>query len=259
MQLTLISIAISLASLAGCYAGGVTLWLAIPIGLLLHLPLVLGVFHPAGSWVCPTITCASCDSGMRVALTFDDGPCPDVTPRVLDILAQHCATATFFCVGRNVRRYPHVVRAIADAGHELGNHGFCHPHHIYLWSQSLLIRDMALTQRAIKRSAGVTPRVYRPAVGFRGFAMAGAIKQMGMQLVNFSARAYDTHRITPQRIVERILRRVKQGGIILLHDGSDPPSANPDRHAMLEALHAIIDSLRETGYRFVSMSELMGD
>ncbi len=256
MHVTFASLLLTAGSVAGCYFAGASLWVALPLGLLLHVPLAAGVFHTAPSWVCPTIARGLSDGQKRVALTFDDGPTQEATPAVLDILAQRQVRATFFIMGKAVRRHPRIARAIAEAGHELGNHSYLHPRHVYLWSRSTLTRDLSAAQRVIEKATGVSPRLYRPPLGFRSFVMAGVMKGTGMRLVNFSARAYDTRPVDALTIVRRIKKRVGPGAIILLHDGADRDPA-PDRRAMLESLPVIIDALRRDGYEFVAVSELI--
>lgn len=256
MHLILISAVITAGAVAGCLLGEVSAWFVLPIAVALHVPLVIGVFHTTGSLVCPTITRGRSDRHKLVALTFDDGPSPHNTPAVLDLLAQRKVLATFFVTGKAVRRCPALTRAIASAGHELGNHSYLHPRHVYLWSRSTLRRDVSAGQRAIEKAAGVSPTLYRPPVGFRSIAMARVMRELGLRLVNFSARAYDTRPIDAPTIVRRIRRGIRPGAIILLHDGADRDMA-PDRRALLEALPLLIDGLQRDGYRFVPVSELI--
>ena len=238
------------------YGLGADAWIVGPILLAVHCVLALGVFHPSPSWVCPTII-RGCTNGARcVALTFDDGPCPRVTPAVLRILADRGVAATFFVIGRAARAHPDVVRAIHAAGHEIGNHSYLHPRHIYAWPGRTIGRDALVATRVVERITGDRVRLYRPPVGFRSFVMAKVMRELGLRLVNFSARGYDTQTHRSDRIAGRILRRIRAGTIILLHDGSDTQEA-PDGRAMLAALPIVIDTLLESGYRFVTVSAML--
>lgn len=239
-----------------CHLTGNSLWLGFPLGFVLHVPLLLGVLHPRPSWVCSTISRGPPDESRRIALTFDDGPSPAVTPRVAEILADRGIVATFFCIGRAARGHPDILRALARAGHELGNHSYSHPRHVYLWSDRDLLREIELTQRVVERATGARPRLYRPPVGFRSIAMARAMRRSGLRLVNFNARAFDRFNVRADLIVRRIVRRVRPGAIILLHDGHDRDDGY-DHGPMLAALPRILDDLQAGGYRFVSASELL--
>lgn len=238
------------------YGLGAGAWIVGPILLAVHVVLVLGVFHPGPSWVCPTIIRGRTNGARCVALTFDDGPCPSVTPAVLRILADRGVSATFFVIGQAARAHPDVVRAIHSAGHEIGNHSYLHPRHIYAWPGRVIRRDALVVMRVVERITGDRVRLYRPPVGFRSFVMAKVMRELGLRLVNFSARAYDTQTRRADHIAGRILRRIRAGAIILLHDGSDTQEA-PDRRAMLESLPIVIDELLKRGYRFVTVSAML--
>lgn len=242
--------------MVGCYFMGISPWWWIPIALVMHVPLFVGVFHPSPSWLCPTMTRGDAQSGMRVALTFDDGPAPEVTPRVLEILVRHEARATFFCIGRAARRYPDIVRRAAAAGHEIGNHSFFHTRHLYQWGERRLLRDVLLAQEALRRCTGEAPRVFRPPVGFRSPALARVMRRTGLTLVNFNVRAFDTRISSADKLFDRMVRKVAGGSILLLHDGDDLCPC-PDRSAMLEALPRLIAHLQQQGYRLVTVSELL--
>lgn len=192
-----------------------------------------------------------------MALTFDDGPCESITAEVLRILREHDIHATFFVIGRHARRHPGLLRDINNAGHEIGNHSFAHPRHIYAWSTRAVLRDARLTQRIIHRTVGAAPRLYRPPVGFRSPAVATAIHRLGLTLVNFSVRANDTIRNSAANVTRNLLRGARPGAILLCHDGSDIHS-RPDRRALLVALPIVIMRLRARGYRFVTVSDLIG-
>ncbi len=241
----------------GCYYLGIAPWWWIPITLVTQLPLFLGVFHPAPSWLCPTITRGDAQCGRRVALTFDDGPTPEVTPRVLEILGRYEVRATFFCIGQAARRHPDLVRRTAAAGHEIGNHSFLHTRHLYAWGERRLLRDVLLAQETLRRCTGEPPRVFRPPVGFRSPALARVMRRTGLTLVNFNVRAFDTRASDSHKIYRRLVKDAGCGSILLLHDGDDV-CPRPDRTAMLEALPRLIDHLQNQGYQLVTVSELLG-
>lgn len=257
MHLLHISILIGGATMLGCYLLGIAPWWWIPITLVVHLPLFLGVFHPSPSWLCPTVTRGDAGCGRRVALTFDDGPTPVVTPRVLQILKQFDVRATFFCIGRAARRHPDIVRQTAAAGHEIGNHSFFHTRHLYASGERRLRRDILLAQETLRRCLGRPPVVFRPPVGFRSPALARVMRCTGLTLVNFDVRAFDTRVSDPDKIYRRLTKKTGCGSILLLHDGDDI-CPRPDRTAMLEVLPRLIEFLLNQGYRLVTVSDLLG-
>jgi peptidoglycan/xylan/chitin deacetylase (PgdA/CDA1 family) len=231
-------------------------WIGIPASGIPYAFFAVATFHPANSWLCPTITRVRGLREKLIALTFDDGPSPTITPQVLKVLKEKETKATFFVIGRWARCYPEITRSIAEHGHEVANHSYLHPRHVYLWTARTLRRDTELAQRLIERLVGTAPPLYRPPVGFRSVEMKGVMRSLGLRLINFSARAFDTQRNPPQQMVDRICRFATPGGIIMLHDGSDR-TPEPDRRAMLAALPLVIDRVKSAGYRFVTVSELL--
>lgn len=227
---------------------------AVAVGV--HLWFLWNMMLPHGSLFCPTISRARHCRDRRIALTFDDGPCETVTPEVLRILQAHDVRATFFLIGRYAQKRPALVRDIAGAGHEIANHSYLHPRHIYAWSARNILRDARVTQRIIQRITGCAPRLYRPPIGFRCPDMQIAMRALGLSLVTFTARSADTGRGVPATIIRSLLRAARPGAILLCHDGSDI-NPRPNRRAMLTALPIIIDRLRVQGYRFVTVSDLL--
>jgi peptidoglycan/xylan/chitin deacetylase (PgdA/CDA1 family) len=191
-----------------------------------------------------------------VALTFDDGPCAPSTGRVLDVLREHGVKATFFVIGENVRRYPELAARVRDEGHEFGNHTYSHPW-MFRMSFSGIKEDIELCQKEIEGLTGHRPRFFRQPIGVNNPSVMKVVDGMGMVMVGWQARAYDGMKVDKADIVRRILSRVKPGGIILLHDGSDG-RAGGDRCATADALTEIIPALKARGYEFVTVGELLG-
>ena len=191
-----------------------------------------------------------------VALTFDDGPWEPSTGEVLDVLKFHGVKATFFVIGDNARRFPELVKRAFDEGHEFGNHTQSHP-----WMFRMLFKnikaDIEDCQDEIERLTGMRPRFFRQPVGMNNPSVMKVIDAMGMVMVGWQARAYDGVRVDKAAIVRRILNKTRPGGIILLHDGWDGRSGG-DRESTVEALKVIIPALKERGYEFKKVSELIG-
>jgi peptidoglycan-N-acetylglucosamine deacetylase len=203
---------------------------------------------PGIGWLVVGRTSLSCEQGPCVALTFDDGPTPDVTPKVLDVLRAKGVRATFFFVGSQVEANPDLARLVRSEGHAIGNHTYSHPPLFCFLTPGQLRDELTRGQEAIRQVTGVTPRLFRSPVGLRHPLLAPALGRTGLDFVLWSIRTYDTRSQSVEALRQRILDRVHPGAIVLLHD-------RPGRgaSAMLDALPDIIDQLRAGGYRLVTV------
>ncbi len=189
----------------------------------------------------------------RLALTFDDGP-SRATPALLEVLAEQKIRATFFMCGRNVRRYPAIARQVAAAGHEIGNHTDSHPY-LYFKSPEFIYRELALAQQTISSAAGVTPVWFRAPYGVRWFGLAGVQRRLGLRGVMWTVIAHDW-RWPACRITRLILRRASNGAILCMHDGREVRSS-PDIRATIESVERFVPRLKERGFEFVTLSEIL--
>ena len=157
----------------------------------------------AGMWPMSQIygeTLIAGDDPAEVALTYDDGPSPDHTPALLDLLARHNAHATFFLMGEHVRRYPQLARRIADEGHSIGNHTMTHPN--LLWSSlATTRRELTECQQVIVDTTGVTPRLFRPPFGARTPATLHIARALHLEAVMWNVTAKDWEPISVAAIV----------------------------------------------------------
>jgi peptidoglycan/xylan/chitin deacetylase (PgdA/CDA1 family) len=188
-----------------------------------------------------------------VALTFDDGPCRS-TPALLELLAKHGVRATFFMCGQNVRRFPEIARAVRDAGHEIANHSDSHPY-LHFKTPEFIFRELAVAQESIHAITGVTPRWFRPPYGVRWFGLAAAQRRLGLTGVMWSVLGPDW-KWPGERVAEAVVRRVRNGSVICLHDGRRLAAA-PETGATLRAVEAVIPRLKDRGLRFVTVSEML--
>jgi peptidoglycan/xylan/chitin deacetylase (PgdA/CDA1 family) len=201
------------------------------------------------------VLCSVATSEKRTALTFDDGPNPNHTPPLLDILKAKGIRATFFLVGRRVRRHPEIARRIAAEGHEIGNHGFHHiPMNILV--SSLLEREVAGAERVIHETTQIRPRYFRPPMGWINPIGLRVVRRMGYEPVIGTIHPRDFTRPGTEVIVERVLERIAPGAIIILHDGGW--WSGVDRSQTVEAVDRITDLLGREGYRFETLSQLTG-
>jgi peptidoglycan/xylan/chitin deacetylase (PgdA/CDA1 family) len=191
-----------------------------------------------------------------VALTFDDGPDPNFTPRVLDILAAKRVSAAFFVVGEHVRANPQVLERIVSAGHVVGNHTDRHRSwfHFLLWGGAR--REVAACDEAIHAAIGRVPRLFRSPQGFKNPALGDVLRAMEFVTVGWRVRGLDAIERDAEKIVRRIVSAAAPGDIVQMHDGSTA-FGRRDRRAMLDALPLIIDRLRGAGLDFVRLDRLL--
>lgn len=191
-----------------------------------------------------------------VVLTFDDGPASPYTEQILDILAEHKISATFFLCGKNVERYPESARRIVREGHTIGNHTYSHPF-LCLRSRTFIAREIDRAQEAIERVTGVRPTFFRPPYGARWFGLTAILRDRGLRLVMWSVAGYDWKYRT-QAIVTATARKMHSGAVILLHDGHEqPPAGGIDQSSTVGALPAIIEAVARCGLAFGRIEKVL--
>jgi len=190
--------------------------------------------------------------GTRLAaLTFDDGPNPEATPRILDALAASGTVATFFLLGRHVERWPALAARVAAEGHVVGNHGWRH-RKLHTQSPGSVRTDLELGTAAIIGATGVRPEVFRAPHGFRAPWVSRIARSLGQRTVGWSLGVWDSARPGVDAIVARTVDGTRPGSILLLHDG-DGYDAAGDRTQTAAAVPRIIAALGERGYTFVGV------
>jgi len=204
----------------------------------------------------------------EVALTFDDGPNAPYTERILDVLRRERVHATFFVVGRAVAAYPRTVRRIVREGHVLGNHSWDHAH-LLVETPSAVRAELRRTDDAIYAATGLRTRLMRPPFGARDFEVLNEARAMGYTVVMWSVPLpNDWEQPGDATIAARVIDRVQDGSIVVLHDGNRglvcgrgkaTPPALCDRSQEIPATRLIIERLRKRGYRFVTVPQLMAD
>jgi peptidoglycan/xylan/chitin deacetylase (PgdA/CDA1 family) len=189
-----------------------------------------------------------------MALTFDDGPNPTVTPALLDLLGRYEARATFFLIGRHVRAVPTLAKEILDRGHALGNHTETHPS-LALLSSLRIAEELDRCDEAISAATGATPRWMRPPYGFRNPLLNGIVTRRGNAgVAMWCAMAHDWKSQPAQPVIQR-LRAARGGDIVLLHDG-DHRVLHGDRRHVIVALEYWLPRWKDSGIRFVNMNEI---
>jgi peptidoglycan/xylan/chitin deacetylase (PgdA/CDA1 family) len=191
-------------------------------------------------------------AGREVALTFDDGPNPGATPRILDTLAEQGVRATFFMLGRHVERWPRLARRVAEEGHAIGNHGY-HHERLHARGPAYTKLDMQLGTQAIHDATGIAPRFFRAPHGFRNPWVARIAHELEQRVVGWTLGVWDTDRPGADVIAHRVCHGARPGSIVLLHD-ADAYDATGDRLQTAEAVPRIIAGLRADGFRFALLS-----
>jgi chitin deacetylase len=182
-----------------------------------------------------------------LALSFDDGPDPTITPRVLKALATYHAHAMFFVLGAKAKRHPELLRRIAAAGHAIGNHSFSHPSSTSADGAKREIQD---TEAAIRAAVGRRPTCFRPPYGILKGNLAHVAESLGYCVVTWTISTADTRPISSSLIASNVIHTPNPGDIVLMHDG-------PGHGATAAALPVILRDLSAAGYRFVTIPELL--
>lgn len=182
-----------------------------------------------------------------LALTFDDGPDPTVTPRVLAALTQHGAHATFFVLGRQARAHPELLRAIVQGGHALGHHSYSHRAR---YSAAEAADELERTCALIEQAAGLRPTLFRPPYGITDTHLCTLALQRGHAAILWTISSADSRPIGADVIARNVIHTPNPGDIVLMHDG-------PGHSATAEALPQILGELGAAGFRFVTIPELL--
>ncbi|MBX3232867.1 MAG: polysaccharide deacetylase family protein [Labilithrix sp.] len=236
--------------------GAPELWVAIGAGGL-YVGLVLaGVFVVRLRMFADAIVQGPKDAN-GIVLTFDDGPDPKHTPRVLDVLDEHGAKAVFFVIGRKVKQHPEVVREIVRRGHEVGVHGFTHDRLFALRGTKRVKDDLARAVATIEEVTKKRPTLFRPPIGHTSPAIVRAADQLDLTIVGWSVAGYDgIARAKAAKVAARITARLEDGAIVLLHDAAERDDHEP---AGVAALRAVLAGAEDKNLRVVPLTDWLED
>jgi peptidoglycan/xylan/chitin deacetylase (PgdA/CDA1 family) len=219
-----------------------------------HLLLGIAGLLPRSSLLGPNLTRLPAAAAARgeVALTIDDGPDPRVTPQVLDLLERHGAKASFFCVGDEALRHPALCREIVRRGHAIENHSQSHSRLFAAFGPRRAAADVDLGQETLLALTGETPLFFRPTAGLRSVFLDPVLSRRGLQLASWTRRGYDTHESNAAVVYRRLVRNLKAGDILLLHDGNAARTA-AGTPVILEVLPPLLEALRTAGLQSVTL------
>ena len=224
--------------------------LAATLVLANHGALAAASVMPRSTWLGPNLSRIDEDPAWRdrIALTFDDGPDPEVTPQVVSILAQYDSTASFFCVGEKVRTHPEIAILLHRNGHGVENHTNTHPSGFAFFGSRRAGLEIDHASAAILDTVGTAPAYFRAPAGMRNPWLAPVVEDRGLCLVSWTRRGFDAVARSPERIVHRLKRNLSQGDILLLHDGFGP-RLDSGKPVVLETLPRLLESLAAEGLR----------
>ena len=221
-----------------------------------HLVLLGAVLSPRGRMLGPNLSRlpAAIARPGEVVLTFDDGPDPEVTPQVLDLLDRYQMKASFFCIGEKVAAFPDIVRDIARRGHSVENHSHGHSYAFAFYGISRLGREIDAAQSIIGAATGRLPRFVRAPAGFRSPLLDPVLARRGLQYVSWTRRGYDTYCRDPRVTLDKLTGGLAAGDILLLHDGGSArtPAGQP---MVLAVLPPLLDKFRDAGLRSVALPD----
>lgn len=190
-----------------------------------------------------------------VALTFDDGPDPEITPRVLDLLDDQGAKATFFVIGKRVQRYPDLAREMTSRGHFVENHSHRHVHTFSVLPPRALAREVSNAQAAITEATGRRPVWFRAPAGLRGAFLEPILAREGLALAAWTRRGYDTMLPEPDAVLARLIRDLTAGDVLLLHDRLPHTGGSARTAPVLAVLPRLFDELAARGLHAVPLPD----
>ena len=192
----------------------------------------------------------------EIALTIDDGPDPEVTPAVLDLLDRYRVKATFFCIGDKVRRYPELCRDIVARGHEVENHSAGHRHNFSLLGPRGYRRELVAAQETFAAITGRRPQFFRAPAGLRNPFLGPVLDSMGLRLAAWTRRGFDTRTGDAGVVIGRLRPGLQPGAILLLHDGNSARSA-AGVPVILEVLPGLLQQASDSDLHFVTLAQAL--
>jgi peptidoglycan-N-acetylglucosamine deacetylase len=186
----------------------------------------------------------------QVALTFDDGPLPGKTEKILEILERYKLSASFFCIGNRVKANPEIISRIHSEGHLVGNHSYWHGKLFDFQLPSAITKELEDTNQIIFETIGVRPEFFRPPYGVTNPMVASAIRQGGFKTIGWSVRSLDSVVKDSEKLFLKVTSAIKGGDIVLFHDFSD---------STIQILPRLIEHIQKSGLRIVRVDELLNE
>ena len=229
---------------------GIGLWWYFLLFIFWFLVMAIGSFSMSWNFYLKAFTSKRNIKTKKIAITFDDGPNSNFTLEILKILKHYDAKATFFCIGQNIEKHPEILKAIAENGHDIGNHSFSHNVMIDFNSTENWLGEIKQTDTVIHKVLGKKTSLFRPPFGVTTPKLAKALKVTEHDVIGWNIRSYDTMIKNPKRIVKRITKQIQPGAIILLHD---------KQSNVLHVLEHLLQFLQKQNYQSVTINELLNE
>jgi peptidoglycan-N-acetylglucosamine deacetylase len=231
-------------------------WPAVGAIVLNHVAITAAGLWPRSRLLGPNLICldAAARTAGQVAITIDDGPDPAVTPGVLDLLDQHNARATFFCIADRAAAHPALTRTIVERGHSVQNHSASHRHHFSLLGPGGMRREIEGAQTVLADLTGQAPTFFRAPAGLRNPFLDPVLHRLGLRLASWTRRGFDTREHDAMRVLARLVRGLQAGDILLLHDGH-AARTNAGSPVVLSVLPALLARIAAAGLRCVTLPQ----
>lgn len=223
------------------------LWCLVPFGIFI-MNLIYGSFNIRSNYHLKSINDGPQDDN-RIALTFDDGP-TEFTPGVLDLLMEKNAKATFFCIGSSLDANTEIAKRAYAEGHHLANHSYNHGRGFDFASKSTIAKEIQETNYLLRKIVGASPKWFRPPYGVTNPNIKKVLEQMKMISIGWSNRSLDTLKEAPEKVVQRVMSKVKGGDIVLFHDSHDRISP---------ILEQFLNEIEKTEFKIVPLEELIDE
>lgn len=240
---------------AGLFVQGAWPW-AVGAVVLNHAVITAAGLTPRSSLLGPNVTRlpASAVARREIAITIDDGPDPEVTPKVLDMLDAHHQRATFFCIAERVLEHPGLAREVVARGHSIQNHTARHRHNFSFLGPRGFADEISRAQQVLEEVTGERPTCFRAPAGLRNPFLAPVLHRMGLSLVSWTRRGFDTREGNAATVLARLTKGLKAGDILLLHDGHAARTAQ-GQPVILDVLPRLLSRLQADGLRAVTLPE----
>lgn len=221
-----------------------------------HLVISAVSLWPRSNWLGPNWTQLPTSAASRneIALTIDDGPDPEVTPQVLDLLDCFHAKVTFFCIGKRAAQYPELCREIVRRGHAIENHSQHHRHYFSLLGMGGFMREIKAAQETIFNITGICPKFFRAPAGLRNPFLQPVLSRLGLRLASWTVRGFDTQVKDAEKVKNKLLSGLCPGAILLMHDGN-AALTKENIPIIMAVLPSLLDAANKANLHFVTLQE----